>query len=77
MYMNPNSDSSSVALVQPSGAFAGFEAAGFWEAPREAAHQRLAAPSSKARNKRGALGISQFVSIARKIWPIANSGNGV
>ena len=44
-----------------------------WEAPRDAVKARIMAPGSKARNERGSLGISQFRSIARKVWQRANS----
>ncbi|MDK9697027.1 MAG: hypothetical protein OEL76_11595 [Siculibacillus sp.] len=39
-----------------------------WEASRDDVEKRLLAPGSKARNERGSLGISQFVSIAKKSW---------
>ena len=39
-----------------------------WEAPRAKVEARLKAPGSKARNDRGSLGISQFRSIATRIW---------
>ncbi len=40
-----------------------------WTAPRAAVAQRITAPGSKARNERGSLGISQFRSIAERVWP--------
>lgn len=43
-----------------------YEAIEIWEASYESVHQRLIAPGSKSRNERGSMGISQFVSIARK-----------
>ena len=45
-----------------------FETFEIWEAPREAVIKRLIEPGSKARNERGSLEISQFKSIAKKIW---------
>lgn len=39
-----------------------------WEAPYPAVETRLAVPGSKAR-ERGALGVSEFKSLAEKIWP--------
>ena len=39
-----------------------------WEAGRQAVIARLAVPGSKARNERGQLGVSQFKSIAEKVW---------
>ena len=41
-----------------------------WEASEEAVSARLIAPGSKARNERNSMGLSQFKSIATKIWPI-------
>jgi hypothetical protein len=46
-----------------------FRAAGIWQAEREAIALAIAAPGSKARNERGALAVSKFKSIGRKIWP--------
>jgi hypothetical protein len=45
------------------------EAIEIWEADEKQVAMRLSAPGSKARNERGSLGISQFKSIARKVWP--------
>ena len=42
-----------------------------WQADRLAVAERLAAPGSKARNERLSLGISQFRSIATRVWPAA------
>jgi hypothetical protein len=42
-----------------------------WEAPEAAVEARLAAPGSKARNERNSMGLSQFKSIATKIWSAA------
>ena len=39
-----------------------------FEADRTSVREALEAPGSKARNERGALGISKFKSIGRKIW---------
>lgn len=44
-----------------------------WEADREAVVEALSAPGSKARNERGALGVSKFKSIGRQVWPMADS----
>jgi hypothetical protein len=49
-----------------------FEAIEIWEAPREKIALRLEAPGSRARNKRGSMGIAQFKSIAEKVWPVSN-----
>ena len=46
-----------------------FRATGIWQAEREAITAAIAAPGSKARNERGALAVSKFKSIGRKIWP--------
>jgi hypothetical protein len=44
------------------------EAQEMWEAPYPAVAERLALPGSKAR-ARGALRVSEFKRLARKIWP--------
>jgi len=46
-----------------------FEAIEIWRAEREPVISRLTAPGSKARNERGSMGIRQFRSIARCVWP--------
>jgi hypothetical protein len=46
-----------------------FRATGIWQAKRDAIAAAIAAPGSKARNERGALAVSKFKSIGRKIWP--------
>ena len=40
-----------------------------WQASREDVRNRLEAPGSKARNERNSMAITQFKSIARRIWP--------
>jgi hypothetical protein len=49
-----------------------FEAIEIWEAPREKIALRLQAPGSKARNERRSMGIAQFKSIAKKVWPVSD-----
>ncbi len=39
-----------------------------WEAQRPAIEEALLAPGSKARNERGALAVSKFKQIGRKVW---------
>ncbi len=39
-----------------------------WEAPFNAVVERLIVPGSRSRD-RGALGLSDFIRIARRIWP--------
>ncbi len=56
----------SVMLVLMHG---NYEVHEIWEAGRDAVIARLTAPGSKARNERGSMGVSQFKSIAEKIWP--------
>ena len=51
-----------------------YEPVEMWEATREAVTARLTAPGSKSRNERGAMGLSQFKSIATKVWP-RSTGN--
>jgi hypothetical protein len=48
-----------------------FEATAIYEADRGAVEAALVAPGSKARNERGALAVSKFKSIGRRIWPLA------
>ena len=48
-----------------------FEATEIWEAKRSAVLAALAEPGSKARNERGALGVSKFKSIGNRRWPVA------
>lgn len=50
-----------------------YEAVEIWEAPRDKVEARIRAPGSKARNERGSLGISQFKSIAERVWARADS----
>lgn len=40
-----------------------------WQAERDSVMRRLDAPGGRARNERRAMAISQFKSIARKVWP--------
>jgi hypothetical protein len=44
-----------------------------WRADREAVIAALSAPGSKARNERGALAVSKFKSIGRRVWPTVES----
>ena len=41
-----------------------------YEAGRSPVEAALTRPGSKARNERGALAISKFISIGRQVWPI-------
>ena len=45
-----------------------FEPLAIYEAERDAITQALKAPGSKARNERGSLAISKFISIGKQIW---------
>ena len=45
-----------------------FDCLEIWQATRLAVAERLGVPGSKARNERGSLGISQFKSIAERVW---------
>lgn len=56
----------SVMLVLMRGEYEVLE---IWEAARDDVKARLAEPGSKARNERGQMGVSQFISIAEKVWP--------
>jgi hypothetical protein len=44
------------------------EVISMYEAERSAVEEALLAPGSKARNERGALGVSKFKSIGRIVW---------
>lgn len=46
-----------------------FDVVEMWEAQRSAVEEALLAPGSKARNERGALAVSKFKQIGRKVWP--------
>jgi len=46
-----------------------YETVEIWESSRDLVEARLMAPGSKARNIRSSLAISQFKSIAEKVWP--------
>jgi hypothetical protein len=45
------------------------EAIEIWKTTEAAVIDRLRMPGSKARNERGSMGLSQFKSIAEKVWP--------
>lgn len=59
-------DFDSVMLVLMHG---DYEVHEIWEAGKQAVIDRLKEPGSKSRNVRGQMGVSQFKSIAEKIWP--------
>lgn len=46
-----------------------YDATEIYEANRVAITEALTAPGSKSRNVRGALGVSKFQSIGKRIWP--------
>ena len=50
-----------------------YSALEIWKANRGAVRERLEAPGSKARNERSSMGITQFTSIARRVWRQQNS----
>ena len=64
--INISKEFDSVMLVLMRGDYEVYE---IWEARREAVIGRLTAPGSKSRNERGQMGVSQFKSIAEKVWP--------
>jgi hypothetical protein len=47
-------------------------ATAIYEAPRTPVIKALKKPGSKARNKRGQLGVQKFRSMARRIWPMTD-----
>ncbi|MEN8721247.1 MAG: hypothetical protein ABF335_00010 [Alphaproteobacteria bacterium] len=46
-----------------------YEPQAVYEAERSAIEAALLKPGSKARNERGALAISKFISIGKQVWP--------
>ena len=64
--INISKEFDSVMLVLMRGDYEVYE---IWEAGRQAVIDRLTAPGSKSRNERGQMGVSQFKSIADKVWP--------
>jgi hypothetical protein len=50
-----------------------FEATAIYEAGRPEITAALLAPGSVARNERGALAVSKFKSIGRRVWPPAST----
>ena len=48
-----------------------FEPRAIYEADRAAIEAALAKPGSKARNERGALAVTKFISIGHQVWPTA------
>lgn len=63
--IDPTKEFDAVVLVLLD---ANYEAIAIYEAPRSAVLAALAAPGSRARNQRGALGIQKFKSIATPRW---------
>lgn len=63
--INISKEFDSVMLVLMHGDYEVYE---IWEAGRQAVIDRLTAPGSKSRNERGQMGVSQFKSIAEKVW---------
>lgn len=47
------------------------QATEIWEADRASVEAALAKPGSKARNERGAMAVSDFKRIGRRVWPRA------
>lgn len=50
-----------------------FEVIEMWEAERQSVEEAILAPGSKARNERGALAVTKFKSIGKKVWPQMSS----
>ncbi|MDQ2702032.1 MAG: hypothetical protein M3Y70_04290 [Pseudomonadota bacterium] len=65
--IQPGKEWDSVLMVLLDATFSATE---IWEADRAAVIAALAAPGSKARNERGALGVAKFKSIGRLRWPL-------
>ncbi|SOC18900.1 DUF6998 domain-containing protein [Rhodobacter maris] len=64
--INCSHEFDAVLLVLLSGHY---EVVEIWEADRAAVIARLKAPGSKARNERNSMGVSQFKTIATRVWP--------
>lgn len=47
----------------------GYQLHEIWEAPSKSVVARLDSPGSRARNERRSMGVSQFISIATRVWP--------
>lgn len=47
-----------------------YEAIEIWRVERGKVISRLQVSGSKARNERSSMGISQFKSVARRVWPV-------
>lgn len=65
--IKPDSPCDTVLLVLLDNAT--LEPREMWEAPFSAVAKRLAEPGSKARNERGALSVTGFKRLARRVWP--------
>jgi len=53
-----------------------FDATAIYEADRPAVIAALTAPGSRSRNERGAMAVSKFRSIGRRVWPAAAEASG-
>ena len=71
--INISKEFDSVMLVLMRGNSEVYE---IWEAGRQAVVDRLTAPGSRSRNERGQMGVSQFKSIADRVWPTCIAGGG-
>ncbi|MGP9812925.1 hypothetical protein ACTZWT_15570 [Rhodopseudomonas sp. NSM] len=65
--INCNGDFHAVLLVLLDKS--SYETIEIWEAGKDAVVERLKRPGSRARNERSSLAISQFRSIAQRVWP--------
>ena len=65
--INTDREFDHVILVLMRGEYEVWE---IWQADGEAVRTKLDEPGSKARNERRSMGVSQFKSIAKKVWPI-------
>ena len=64
--INTEKDFDTAMLVLLEGDYELYE---IWEASRDQVIERLDAPGSKARNERRSMGVSQFKTIANRVWP--------
>lgn len=66
--INTNKPFDFAMLVLMKGDYEVFE---IWETPKARVIERLDEPGSKARNERRSMGVSQFMTIATRVWPPA------
>ena len=66
MKLEPRFDKALLVLIDKQT----YETLEIWQTDYELVRERLKRPGSKARNERASLGISQFKSISKQVWPL-------